>query len=223
MVGKPQAIINMGISQSSEPLRTREYIGIYASDANDVIGNNNGLPWSIPEDMAFFRKTTLNSIVIMGRKTFDSLGLPGGLPNRINIVITSARQQTHAHAHAVIFASTRNLERILNLFPEKPVFIIGGAQIFKHFSSQINTWYITKIYKEYLDTPYETTVFRPVDLETDFDKECIIQTFHSVHENCNVEISKWIRRRRAERGAEASDEINSIVNNAPSSEQNAIF
>lgn len=62
---------------------------IAAASLNGVIGQNNGLPWEneFPEDMAFFRKSTANSTVIMGRKTYESIGRP--LPKRRNIVITS--------------------------------------------------------------------------------------------------------------------------------------
>ena len=211
MVGKPRKII---MGQSHGQTR-RSYTGIYAADVNDVIGNKNGLPWSIPEDMAFFKKTTQNSIVVMGHKTFDSLGLKDGLPNRINIVIASQRSVYDNNLYnSVIITPIKNVERIIDLFPDKPVFIIGGARVFTHFSSQIDTWYITSIEKEYLGD----TVFRPPDLDTDFDKECVIQKFYSANEKCNVEITKWVRR-----AAPTSEDAYSIINNAPASEQNAIF
>jgi len=63
---------------------------IVACTKDGIIGYNNKIPWHIPEDLKYFRNTTLNSIVIMGRKTFESL--PNGyLKNRINIVITNKK------------------------------------------------------------------------------------------------------------------------------------
>ena len=60
---------------------------IVAIDQNNIIGDNMCLPWKVPEDMGFFKEITMNHIIIMGRKTFDTLSSP--FQNKINIVITS--------------------------------------------------------------------------------------------------------------------------------------
>lgn len=60
---------------------------IFAMDENRLIGNDNDLPWHLPDDLAYFKKVTTGHTIVMGRKTFESIGRP--LPNRRNIVVTS--------------------------------------------------------------------------------------------------------------------------------------
>jgi dihydrofolate reductase len=72
---------------------------IVATDANRGIGINNTLPWHLPEDLAHFKRTTTGHPIIMGRKTFDSIGRP--LPNRRNIVITRNPQWSHPGVESV--------------------------------------------------------------------------------------------------------------------------
>jgi dihydrofolate reductase len=72
---------------------------VVAIDANNGIGINNQLPWHLPEDLAHFKRTTSGHPIIMGRKTFDSIGRP--LPNRRNIVITRNPDWQHAGVEAV--------------------------------------------------------------------------------------------------------------------------
>lgn len=100
---------------------------IYARARNGVIGKNGIMPWHLPEDLAHFKRTTLNHPVIMGRKTWDSLPARfRPLPGRINIVITrqSAWHEDGAHRAA-------SLQDALQLCKEaEKVWVIGGAQIY---------------------------------------------------------------------------------------------
>lgn len=105
-----------------------------------TIGINNTIPWNIPEDLALFRKKTLNNIVIMGRKTFESIKKP--LPNRINIVITKNKKENKedlfffsSHIKALEFAKTYN----------KTIFIIGGESIYKLFLPHTDSFMISYI------------------------------------------------------------------------------
>ena len=68
-------------------------IAVVAMDPNRLIGRDGSLPWHLPEDLAFFKKTTLGHQVLMGRKTFESIGRP--LPKRRNIVLTRDRSWSH--------------------------------------------------------------------------------------------------------------------------------
>lgn len=121
---------------------------IVAAAKNDVIGVNNQLPWHIPEDLQFFREKTRGHIVIMGRKTFESLGKP--LPNRLNIVIT--RQKDYFPPGAVIAPS---LEQALQLARgeidkwDPEVFILGGAEIYRASLNLVDLVYLTRIHKDY--------------------------------------------------------------------------
>lgn len=100
---------------------------IYARAANGVIGNNNQLPWHLPEDMAHFKQLTSGCPVIMGRKTWDSLPVKfRPLPGRNNIVIS---RQTDWSATGAT-AATGLPEALRLCSPDTPVWVIGGAQIY---------------------------------------------------------------------------------------------
>jgi len=111
---------------------------IAAVGKNRELGKNNDLIWHFKEDMAFFKKTTTGSTVIMGRKTF--LSLPRALPNRRNIVIS--RNSDFAPAGAETVAS---IEEAVKLAGNEAVLIIGGAQIYEAFLPLADTLYLTEI------------------------------------------------------------------------------
>jgi dihydrofolate reductase len=96
---------------------------IVALDAKRGIGVNNTLPWRLPEDLAHFKRITSGHPIIMGRKTFDSIGRP--LPNRRNIVVTRNGAWRHDGVDAVA-----SLADAVALAGAGDAFIIGGAQIF---------------------------------------------------------------------------------------------
>lgn len=106
---------------------------IVAMDRQRGIGIDNKLPWHLPEDLAHFKRLTSGHPIIMGRKTFDSIGR--ALPNRRNIVITRNPAWGHDGVEAV-----PSLEAALALVGDTPAFIIGGAQIFAaamHLAAQL--------------------------------------------------------------------------------------
>lgn len=96
---------------------------IVATDAAGGIGKNNSMPWHLPEDLAHFKRLTSGHPVIMGRKTFESIGRP--LPNRRNIVVTRNNGWRHDGVETVA-----SLEQACALAAGQPGFIIGGAQIY---------------------------------------------------------------------------------------------
>ena len=115
---------------------------IVAVAQNGVIGDKNALLWHISEDMRFFKRTTSGHPVIMGRKTYESLGRP--LPNRTNVVIS----RTADHIEGCTVA--RSLEEAVAMFPaEEEVFIIGGAQIYTLALSVADRIYITRVEHDY--------------------------------------------------------------------------
>ena len=118
-------------------------ISIIAAVAqNGVIGDKNALLWHISEDMRFFKRTTSGHPVIMGRKTYESLGRP--LPNRTNVVIS--RTQREIEGCTVV----GSLEEAVALFPkEEEVFIIGGAQIYALALAIADKMYLTRVYHDY--------------------------------------------------------------------------
>ncbi len=104
---------------------------IAACDFNKIIGNSNQIPWNIKEDMKHFKETTTGNTVIMGRKTWESLG-EKPLPNRHNIVITRnfIKYRSTQQPQGVIFVGSLE-EAIQNSLPDEQRFIIGGSQIYQ--------------------------------------------------------------------------------------------
>lgn len=115
---------------------------IVAVAENGVIGDKNSLLWHISEDLRNFKRVTSGHPVIMGRKTFESLGRP--LPNRKNVVIT--RQDIAIEGCEV----THSLEEAIEMFPtEEEVFVIGGAQIYREAMPLADRFYLTRVHHTY--------------------------------------------------------------------------
>jgi dihydrofolate reductase len=115
---------------------------IVATDRKHGIGINNTLPWRLPEDLAFFKRTTSGHAIIMGRKTFDSIGRP--LPNRRNIVVT--RNQDWAQEGVQRAGS---LDEAVRLAGDGEVFVIGGAQIYVDAIQLADKLIVTEINASY--------------------------------------------------------------------------
>jgi len=136
---------------------------IVAVAENGVIGAGNALLWHISEDLKHFKSVTTGHPVVMGRKTFESLGRP--LPNRTNVVVT--RQELEIPGCRV----THSLEEALALFPaEEEVFVIGGAQIYAAALPLADRFYRTCVHRIYEgDTRFpewDEREWRPVASET---------------------------------------------------------
>lgn len=121
---------------------------IVAHARNGVIGKEGKLPWYLPEDLRYFKRTTLGKPVIMGRKTWETLGRP--LPGRRNIVVT--RQKDYVAEGADVVGS---IEAALSLVADAPVaFIMGGAQIYKESMPLVQVAHIT-----YINADFEGDAF----------------------------------------------------------------
>lgn len=134
---------------------------IVAVSENEVIGNNNQLLWHIPEDLNYFKKRTTGKIMIMGRKTFESLKKP--LPKRFHIVI-SRQNIDSPHENVKFVSSLHEAYRLadkMTLSDEWPeeVMIVGGGQIYKESLPDTDFLYITRIPGEYTgDTFYSLNI-----------------------------------------------------------------
>lgn len=134
---------------------------IAAINEQGVIGKNNDLPWKIKEDLKRFRDLTMGHIIVMGRKTFQSLP-SGPLPNRIHVVITSNKSLHNEIDECVHYIPLDDsIEYIMNLHEklQKDVFIIGGATIYEHFFPAIKRFYITLVKKEVPGSEKELVYF----------------------------------------------------------------
>ncbi|MCQ4925701.1 dihydrofolate reductase [Tissierella carlieri] len=125
---------------------------IFAVDNNWNIGYDGDLLYKISEDLKRFRRLTEGNIIVMGRRTFESLPDKKALPNRINIVIT--RDKEYKAEGALVINSLESLFLLLkelNPNDEMKNFIIGGGEIAKQTISYCNKAYITKIFKSFED------------------------------------------------------------------------
>jgi len=136
-------------------------------DRNRGIGVNNQLPWRLPEDLAHFKRTTTGHPIIMGRKTFESIGRP--LPNRRNIVVTRNPDWQAKGVEAV-----SSPQAACGLIAEgEQAFIIGGAELFVQTFPLADCLIVTEI-----DAAYPCDTFFP-DIDNDDWKEVGRQAYHS--------------------------------------------
>jgi dihydrofolate reductase len=111
---------------------------VLAMSENRVIGINNTLPWHLPADLKYFRQLTMGHPVVMGRKTFESIGKP--LPGRENIILT--RKEEYQASGCRVVHSTESMSGL----DQGEIFVIGGAEIFKEMLPYADRLYITMIH-----------------------------------------------------------------------------
>lgn len=165
-------------------------IAVAAMSLNRVIGRDNKIPWHLPEDFRWFKQLTTGHFVLMGRKTFDSIGKP--LPNRTNIVVTRkpralARDPRFhpafignwrprlARSYQLGFAQmtprdlwlVRDVDKLLDAYeraqPQRQLFIVGGAQIYQRLLPRCRELFLTVVQRE-----VEGDAFFP-EFEADFE------------------------------------------------------
>ncbi len=132
---------------------------IVAASKNNVIGKNNQIPWYLPGDLKFFKKTTLGHHVIMGRKSFESMGKP--LPKRTNIVIT--RNPFFVATGCIIVHTLQEALAIAEANGEEEAFILGGGEIYNQSWDYLNRIYLTRV-----DAEVEGDVFFTIKNEGDW-------------------------------------------------------
>ena len=116
-------------------------IGIVAVDRNHAIGRGGGLPWHYSADLKFFKERTVGNVCVMGRRTWESLKKP--LPNRLNVVL-SRKLEVEGQPGLV---ALRDAGSVASLAPylARDVYVIGGAEIFRAFSQEIDEWIVTRV------------------------------------------------------------------------------
>ncbi|MDA7601261.1 dihydrofolate reductase [Gammaproteobacteria bacterium] len=118
-----------------------EIILIAAVSKDKVIGKQGGIPWKIKEDLSFFKEKTLNSPIIMGRATYESIGRP--LPNRLNIVMTRSAKNTEGVTE--VTSVEKAIEAASINRDSSRVYIIGGQNIYKEFLPIAHRMIITEV------------------------------------------------------------------------------
>ncbi len=148
---------------------------IVAMTPDRVIGRNGGLPWHLPEDLAFFKRTTTGHPIVMGRKTYESIGRP--LPKRRNIVLTRDPDWS-AEGVEVIHrpADLQTLEGI-----DGRVFVIGGSEIYAAFLPHLDELLVSHVKHAYEgDTRFPA-------FEDRFPKDELLET------HADFEVRRWTR------------------------------
>lgn len=119
---------------------------IVAAAENGVIGRDNGLPWHLPEDLRYFKRVTMGKPIVMGRRTFESIGRP--LPGRSNIVIS--RNADFSHPGVQVVASLDEAMAvggdIADAEEAAEIVVIGGAQLYRQAMAMASRLYITEVH-----------------------------------------------------------------------------
>ena len=151
-------------------------IAIVAMASNRVIGRDGDLPWKLSEDLKFFKRTTMGCTILMGRKTWDSIGKP--LPGRRNVVISRSLSEVPEGVELL-----NSVDEVQQLLAESgtDVFLIGGAEIYRQLLPQCQ-----EILLSYVFEPHEGDTEFP-DFEDDFDLVGVLE----IHEE--FEIRRYFR------------------------------
>ncbi|MFD0619017.1 dihydrofolate reductase [Paenibacillus sp. GCM10027629] len=123
---------------------------VWAMGQNRVIGVDNKLPWRLPSDMAYFRRVTMGKTVLMGRKTYESIGKP--LPNRRNVILTRSADYEAPGCEVI-----HSFEEVARLAENEEIMVIGGAEIYKQLLPIADRLHVTEI-----GASFEGDAFFPV-------------------------------------------------------------
>ncbi|MBP3301961.1 MAG: dihydrofolate reductase [Opitutales bacterium] len=140
---------------------SRPFTAIAAMAKNRVIGNGNAIPWHIPEDFKFFKQTTMGGILLMGRKTYESIGRP--LPGRVTVVLSRSGKLPAGTLPSENLFCIRELSELEAIAPERKIFVAGGAEIYRQLLPHCSEIFLTTIDAE----PVGDAFFPP--FEDDFD------------------------------------------------------
>lgn len=157
---------------------------ILARDSNYIIGNKNSLPWDLPKDLRYFKRKTQNQVVIMGWRTYKSLGKP--LPNRVNIVLSSKARIVGTGV--ILCSSLKEVEQLCETnYKNKEWFIIGGGSLYTQAFNKCSKLYITDIEAQYEgDTKFnlDLSEFLLISTEYDEDKGVKLRFNTYLHKDC---------------------------------------
>lgn len=119
---------------------------ILAMADNGTIGHNNALPWHLPNDLKFFKNSTLGKPIIMGRKTYESIGKP--LPGRENIIISRSLNRNDIPGCVVFNTLQEAIDDINHRYDQVEIMIMGGAQIYQASLPFMDRLYLTHVHAE---------------------------------------------------------------------------
>ena len=156
---------------------------IAAVSENGVIGRNNGLPWYLPADLQFFKKTTFGHPIIMGRKNFESIGK--ALPGRTNILLT--RNPNFANADLKVAHSLKEAFEIAQKTGTEECFVIGGAEIYIGALPFCQKLYLTRVHGI-----FEGDTYMP-EFEKNFRKISSVSNFKDERNAYDYDFEVFVR------------------------------
>jgi dihydrofolate reductase len=142
-----------GGARQSEAMETQSITLVVARAQNGVIGRDGTLPWHLPDDLKRFKALTMGSVMVMGRKTFESL--PGLLPGRRHVVLTRDASWNADGAEVA-----HDVDEVLRIAEHEPISVIGGADIFRLFLPIADRIELTEVLA---DVPGDTIIADPRD------------------------------------------------------------
>ena len=141
---------------------------------NRVIGNSGDIPWHLPEDFKWFKKTTMGDILVMGRKTYESIGRP--LPGRDTYVLSRTTRGI-AGVHNFIDLETPDHPKT-----DQTIWIAGGGEIYKQMLGKCSELYLTRVHRT-----VQGDAFFP-DFESDFQLDSVMER------NDDFSIERWMKK-----------------------------
>jgi dihydrofolate reductase len=164
---------------------------IVAASKNNAIGKNNQLLWHLPNDMKFFKQTTWALPIVMGRKTFESIGSKA-LNGRLNIVITNQKEYKagswDTNLEVVVVNSIEDAVFVAHQHDYKELMIIGGGEIYKQAMNKANKIYLTRV-----DTIIDGDTFFEMD-ETEWQLEFADKRLADEKHIYNYTFETWLRK-----------------------------
>lgn len=123
---------------------TKKIIAIWAQDKSGIIGKSNRLPWHLPKDLKYFKETTLNQAILMGRVTFEGMN-KRLLPNRETLILTTQSDYQVDGATVV-----KSVEEVLDWYKnqDKTLYIVGGSKVYKLFEPYVDELIVTQVQAE---------------------------------------------------------------------------
>lgn len=142
---------------------------IVAVDENWGIGRNNDLLASVPGDMKYFKEHTIDKVVVMGRKTLESMPKKRGLPKRLNYVLTT--QENFEAERCIVVHSEEELFEEISQYPPEDVWLIGGASMYNRYYKCCDKLYITKMYADLNADTFIVNIDEDPDFELAWESE----------------------------------------------------
>jgi dihydrofolate reductase len=163
-----------------------QIIIIVATDKNGCIGKKNQLPWHLPADLAFFKQTTSGQAILMGRKTYESIGKP--LPNRLNLVVSSQLSLPEL-PNLKVFSNPEMVLDYCHRADIKSLYLIGGGQLYKQMLSQATT-----ILRTLVDTEVDACDTYFPDLEAKSTFKLVGSSFRAADEKNKFDVyfQEWV-------------------------------